>query len=101
MLASHHPGDSREPEISIVIATYDRPIALARCLESLLLQSSKRSFEIIVVDNHPQSGLTAPLIDRFASVRWYTQPVRGPLAGEESWYRDRSGEPFLSQQTTM
>jgi glycosyltransferase involved in cell wall biosynthesis len=77
MLSSHHPRDSREPEISIVIATYDRPAALARCLESLLVQSSKRSFEIIVVDNHPQSGLTAPLVDRFPSVGWYRQPIRG------------------------
>ncbi len=65
------------PEISIVIATFDRPDALARCLNSLCAQSATRSFEIIVVDNHPQSGLTVPLVPRFPGVRWLEEPVAG------------------------
>ncbi len=63
-------------EISVVIATFDRPAALKRCLESLTCQTA-RPFEIIVVDNHPQSGLTAPLADQFPCVRWLREELPG------------------------
>jgi len=66
-----------EPDISIVIATYDRPAALARCLDSLVLQQTNRGYEIVVVDNHPQSGLTAATAARFPGVRWREEPVAG------------------------
>ncbi|MCS6815497.1 MAG: glycosyltransferase family 2 protein, partial [Cyanobacteria bacterium] len=39
--------------VSIVVATYDRPNDLRRCLAALLGQNSTRPVEIIVVDNHP------------------------------------------------
>jgi O-antigen biosynthesis protein len=64
-------------EISIVIATFDRPQALARCLDSLVAQRIARRFEIVVVDNHPQSGLTTPLRARYPVVRWLEEPVAG------------------------
>lgn len=48
--------------VSIVIGTYDRPDTLKNCLIDLLAQVTPRSIEIIVVDNHPQSGLTPPVI---------------------------------------
>ena len=65
------------PAISVIVATFDRPSALARCLESLLIQQTTRPVEIIVVDNHPQSGLTAAVAGRFPGVRWLEEPVEG------------------------
>jgi glycosyltransferase involved in cell wall biosynthesis len=64
-------------EISLIVATYDRPAGLASCLESLLAQRTARTVEIIVVDNHPQSGAAAPLVEQFPSVRWLQEPVAG------------------------
>lgn len=65
------------PDISVIVATFDRPVALTRCLDSLLNQKLTRSFEIVVVDNHPQSGLTTPVAERFPMVRWLEEPVAG------------------------
>lgn len=64
-------------EISVIVATYDRPAELARCLDSLLTQQTARRVEIIVVDNHPQSGRTAALTPRYSAVRWLQEPVAG------------------------
>ncbi len=61
------------PAISIVLCTYDRPASLARCLTSLLAQQIAHPFEILVVDNHPQSGLTP----RHPGVRWLEEPTPG------------------------
>lgn len=55
--------------VSVVIATYDRPADLRRCLQSVMTQRSPRPLEVIVVDNHPASGLTAPVVDEFPCVR--------------------------------
>lgn len=68
---------SQVPDISVIVATFDRPRALARCLNSLLNQKLTRSFEIIVVDNHPQSHLTTAVAERFPTVRWLQEPVAG------------------------
>jgi len=68
---------SQPPEISIVISTFDRPLALERCIDALLLQQTTHSFEIIVVDNHPASGLTEPLLSRYPTVRWLQEPIAG------------------------
>jgi glycosyltransferase involved in cell wall biosynthesis len=65
------------PEISVVISTYDRPATLARCLTALLLQDTSHPFEIIVVDNHPQSGMTFALAAQFPIVRWLQEAVPG------------------------
>jgi len=64
-------------EISVIVPTYDRPAALVRCLGSLILQRSARAFEIIVVDNHPQSGLTSAVAAQFPGVRWLQEPTPG------------------------
>jgi glycosyltransferase involved in cell wall biosynthesis len=79
-LPEHPPPES--PEISIVIATFDRPDALARCLDALALQQTTHTFEIVVVDNHPAAGLTAPLAARYPAARypaivWAEDPIPG------------------------
>jgi O-antigen biosynthesis protein len=55
--------------VSVVVATYDRPDDLERCLQSLVAQRTMRPFEVIVVDNHPDSGVTASVAARFPGVR--------------------------------
>jgi GT2 family glycosyltransferase len=50
------------PRVRVVVATRDRPLALAVSLDSLLRQDY-RHFEIVVVDNAPSSSVTAELIE--------------------------------------
>jgi len=63
--------------ISIVVATLDRPEGLRQCLRSLTEQTMPRPFEIIVVDNNPASGVTAPVLVEFPGVVPVTEPRRG------------------------
>lgn len=68
---SQPPRPARLPPavpVSIVVATRDRPDALRECLASLVAQDSPRPVEIVVVDNHPASGLTPPVVAGFPGV---------------------------------
>ncbi len=79
------PGSSRaavrplDPALdaSVVVATLDRPDDLRRALASLSRQDTARRIEIVVVDNHPHSGLTRPIVDEFAGVRLVEERRRG------------------------
>lgn len=62
------PSRVVNPAISVVLCTYDRPVLLADALRSLL-SVSYPEFEVVVVDNHPQSGLTAPVVRAIADDR--------------------------------
>ncbi len=62
---------------SIVIATRDRPEDLRRCLRSLLNHRARTPFEIVVVDNAPRSGKTAPVIAEFPSVTFVPEARPG------------------------
>jgi GT2 family glycosyltransferase len=63
--------------VSIVIATYDRPNLLRKCLRSILGQETSRPVEIIVVDNHPASHLTPPVVAKFPEVVLVNEPRQG------------------------
>lgn len=65
--------------VSVVVATYDRPDDLRRCLASLAAQVTSHPVEVIVVDNHPESGVTAPVVAAFAGVRLVPE-TRGGLS---------------------
>ena len=54
--------------VSIVLATYDRPEQLELTLKALYQQDSPRDIEIVVVDNHPSSNLTPPVVAQFPEV---------------------------------
>ncbi|MEP7065324.1 MAG: glycosyltransferase [Gemmatimonadota bacterium] len=62
---------------SIVVATYDRPDDLRACLRSLTVQATERPVEILVVDNHPESGLTPPVVAEFPVVRLLSETRQG------------------------
>jgi GT2 family glycosyltransferase len=54
--------DAANPPISIVICTRDRPDHLEKVLASLY-GLDYPEFEVVVVDNNPASGLTAPAVE--------------------------------------
>ena len=63
--------------VSIVVATYDRPDDLQRCLSGLTTQQSPRPVEIIVVDNNPDSGLTSSVVAKFPQVKLIQEYRKG------------------------
>jgi GT2 family glycosyltransferase len=63
--------------VSVVVATLDRPDDLRKCLRCLVAPESPRDVEIIVVDNHPASGLTPPVVAEFPDVILVNEPRRG------------------------
>jgi O-antigen biosynthesis protein len=78
--------------VSIVIATYDRPDDLRECLRGCLRQETERPIEIVVVDNHPASGLTAPVVAEFPSVRLITEERKGLSYARNSGIIASTGE---------
>jgi O-antigen biosynthesis protein len=62
---------------SVVVATYDRPDDLRKCVECLVAQVTPRRFEIIVVDNHPASGVTPAALADFPGVTLITETRKG------------------------
>ena len=60
---------SNAPPVSIVVATHDRPGSLAICLDSLLCQDYDPNYEIVVVDNAPNTTATAATWRGWTSAR--------------------------------
>src|SRR5207247_2464084 len=56
------------PYISIVVPTRDRVPQLKRCLEALSRQLTKRTWEVIVIDNARRSAGTRELLASFPDV---------------------------------
>ena len=54
--------------VSICIPSRDRPDDLRRCLERLLAHKTHVTYEIVVADNNPSSGLTEPVVREFPGV---------------------------------
>jgi GT2 family glycosyltransferase len=94
VIADENACDRRAEKLSasIVIATYDRPDALRECLRSLGEQKSSHSMEIIVVDNHPASGLTAPVVAEFPEVRKIDEPRGGLSFARNAGFAASKGE---------
>jgi GT2 family glycosyltransferase len=81
-IAALPPAASRPqpslPPISVVLCTFDRPKMLAAALRSLQ-KLEYPDFEIVVVDNHPASGLTRPVVRELDDprVRVVEEPRQG------------------------
>jgi GT2 family glycosyltransferase len=67
----------RAASVSVVVATRDRPAELRECLRGLAAQASPRAFDVIVVDNNPDSGLTPPVVADFPRVRLVSERRAG------------------------
>ena len=72
------PAQHHLPPISVVVCTRDRPGSLRDALENLV-QLEYPHFEVLVVDNNPDSGLTPAVVESFASrtVRLVDAPGQG------------------------
>ena len=62
--------------LSVVICTRNRTAMLARCLYQLQ-QSADTDFEIIVVDNAPDTNATKELVDQFPDIRYLYESRKG------------------------
>lgn len=82
--------------VSIVISTYDRPDDLRRCLDMLTGQAFARPVEIIVVDNHPASGVTPPVVGDFPGVRLLSEPRGGLSYGRNRGFSASTGEILIT-----
>lgn len=88
MLVDHYRPEDEPAEVetlklpddvsaSIVVATYDRPDDLRKCLECLVAQTTLRKVEIIVVDNNPASGVTPGVVAEFPEVALIAETRKG------------------------
>lgn len=82
--------------ISIVVATFDRPDDLRECLSHLVNQQTRRKVEIIVVDNHPASGLTAPVVVEFPEVKLISEARRGLAYARNKGFLASNGDIFIA-----
>jgi O-antigen biosynthesis protein len=78
--------------VSIVVATYDRPDDLRHCLRRLTAQESARPLEIVVVDNHPVSGMTPPVVAEFPGVVLVTEARQGLAYARNKGFTASRGE---------
>jgi glycosyltransferase involved in cell wall biosynthesis len=70
---------AQAPEITVVVCTRERPVALARCLDSVLALRYPR-FRVLVVDNAPRSEATREVVvaaGRRGPVEYLLAPVAG------------------------
>jgi GT2 family glycosyltransferase len=82
--------------VSVVIATFDRPQDLRQCLLSLQQQTTSRRVEVIVVDNHPASGLTAPVLAQFPEARLVLEPRQGLAYARNAGFIASTGDLVLT-----
>jgi GT2 family glycosyltransferase len=88
--AATHARSTLDP-VSIVVATFDRPDDLRACLRSLSSQATARQAEIIVVDNHPASGLTPPVVAEFPRARLLGESKQGLSYARNAGIRASTG----------
>ncbi len=75
------------PFVSVIIPTHERPEQLAACLSSLMSLQYPH-YEVIVVDNAPETGATADLVEKLSHDAPHFRYVREDLPGP-SWARNR------------
>lgn len=80
------------PPISVIVATRERPVELARCLDSLT-RMPYPNLEIIVVDNNPQTQRAEQLVrERYGdAVTYVVEPRRGLANAHNRGLREASG----------
>jgi len=82
--------------VSVVVATFDRPDDLRNCLKHLKAQQTNRPVEIVVVDNHPESGLTPPVVQEFPEVVLVKETRKGLAYARNAGFVASSGEILIA-----
>jgi hypothetical protein len=80
------------PLVSVVVATRERPRLLAACLDSLA-RMDYPDYEVVVVDNDPETDATASLVRGRAeeNLRYAREPVRGLAAAHNRGLEQAKG----------
>lgn len=68
------PLPAEAPFLTLYTPTFRRPQSLARCLQSVGMQTAKDDLEQIVIPDHTGYGLVGGL---FGRLPWYASAVRG------------------------
>lgn len=82
--------------VSVVVATFDRPDDLRNCLHHLTAQQTRRLVEIVVVDNHPISGLTPPVVQEFPGVVLVEEARQGLAYARNAGFVASSGDILIA-----
>lgn len=83
-------------KVSINLATFDRPDDLRNCLACLQNQKTDREIEIIVVDNHPESKLTPPVVAEFPNVKLVNEPRQGLAYARNAGFIASTGDIIIA-----
>jgi len=75
------------PLISIAIPTYNRPLLLKEAIESALNQKDFSNYEVIVVDNNPDSTVEEEVIKSFNNSRLFYYKNESNLGMTGNWNR--------------
>lgn len=90
------PSLRADVSASVVVATYDRPDDLRKCLRYLSAQESPRPVEIVVVDNHPASGLTPAVVAEFPGVVLVDEPRQGLAYARNAGFVAATGDILIA-----
>jgi O-antigen biosynthesis protein len=82
--------------VSVVVATRDRPEGLRETLSCITRQETHRRIEVIVVDNNPSSGMTAPVVAEFPGVRLVPERRRGLAYARNAGFLTAGGEIVIA-----
>ncbi len=85
-----------EVSVSVVVATFDRPKDLPKCLQYLVQQETPRKVEVIVVDNHPDSGITPPIVAQFPDVKLINEFRQGLAYARNAGIAASTGEIIIA-----
>jgi GT2 family glycosyltransferase len=88
--------EPRQFDVSIVIATLDRPDELATCLTLVCGQRTRHRVEVVVVDNNPASGLTPGVLARFPDVVHVQETRRGLAYARNAGFLAARGEVVVA-----
>ena len=84
------------PLVSILIVHYNTPRLLRQTLKGIRLVNLALPYEIIVVDNNPESRLSSELKTEFSEVRWLTASSNlGFGQGMNLAMQEAAGQHFL------
>jgi glycosyltransferase involved in cell wall biosynthesis len=78
--------------LSVLVPTLNRPQSLRRCLQALTVQDIPNSYEIIVVDRNPDSGLSVSVVAEFPAVRLIQEPSGSEAAARNAGLRAATGD---------
>jgi O-antigen biosynthesis protein len=83
-------------DVSVVVATRDRPDDLRGCLRCLAAQATPRRVEIVVVDNNPDSGVTPAVVAEFSGVVLVNERRKGLSYARNTGFCTSTGEIIIA-----